>query len=104
MPSNLKMIEALLLRVLMELEEQSNVSSSYSSDALPFEKEMLQIRECIEMNEFGLAYETIVATVQIHPFSLTGKTAVALLEVGLLFDYKTERKADEAFDRRMKGP
>ena len=90
-----------LLRVLAEIEGQENVASSYTPNALPFVEEMKQIREYIEVaGEYGLAFEILVATCEVHPFVLSGKSAIALLELGLLFGYKTDREEDRMFDRR----
>jgi hypothetical protein len=84
-------IETRLLFILHELESQKNVSLTYSENTLSFNDEMKQIHEFIEFaNEYGLAYETIVAAIESHPFILSGKAAIALLEVGLLFGYKTD--------------
>ncbi|RMV01494.1 hypothetical protein ALP19_102237 [Pseudomonas syringae pv. tomato] len=34
------------------------------------------------------------------PFKLSGRASVKLLEVGLIFGFKTEMEADMKFDRR----
>jgi len=94
-------LEARLLLVLSELEKQSDVSNSYPPDRLSFADEMKQIHEFIEIAvEYGLAYECLVAVIQFHPFTLSGKAVIALLELGLLFGYKSEMKEDAPFDRR----
>jgi hypothetical protein len=94
-------IETRLLRLLAELEGQVGVAAAYPANALPFSSEMKQIREFIEVaGEYGLAYESLVAAIESHPFALSGKTAVSLLELGLLLGYKTERNEDREFDRR----
>ena len=93
-------IESRLLRVLTEIERQENVATSYSANALPFAEEMSQIHEYLESGEYGLAYEILVATIESHPFNLSGKAAVSLLEVGLRLGYKTGRKEDSLFDTR----
>jgi hypothetical protein len=62
---------------------------------------MKQIFEYIDLaGEYEVAYEILMATVEAYPFLLSGKAAVCLLELGLLFGYKTERKEDDLFDRR----
>jgi hypothetical protein len=94
-------IESRLLCILSELEMQKSVASDYSAKNLPFADEMKQIREWIEAhNEFGIAYESLVATIEVHPFVLSGKAAISLLEVGLLLKFKTERPKDKLFDTR----
>lgn len=61
---------------------------------------MKQIREFVEVGEYGIAYESMVAHLEALPFVLSGKAAVSLLELGLLFGFKTEREEDREFDRR----
>jgi hypothetical protein len=61
---------------------------------------MKQIREFVEVGEYGIAYESMVADIEALPFVLSGKAAVSLLELGLLFGYKTDRDEDREFDRR----
>ncbi len=94
-------IEARLLCVLGEIEGQEDVSACYSPEALPFVEEMGQFHEYIEIaGEYGAAYETLVAAIDAHPFLLSGKAAICLLELGLIFRYKTDRKEDVLFDLR----
>ncbi len=94
-------IEARLRCVLGEVEGQEDVSACYSPESLPFAEEMEQIHEYIEIaGEYGIAYETLVATIEAHHFLLSGKAAICLLELGLLFRYKTDRKEDALFDLR----
>jgi hypothetical protein len=91
-------VETRLRRILDELERQADVSAAYRADALSFSDEMAQIREYIEVaGEYGAAYESLVATIESHPFVLSGKAAVSLLEVGLLLGYKTDRNEDKEF-------
>jgi hypothetical protein len=62
---------------------------------------MRQIQEYIEVaGEYEIAYETIVASISEHPFTLSGTSAIALLEVGLMLGYKTGRTQDKIFDCR----
>jgi hypothetical protein len=94
-------METRLLRILGELERQAEVAAAYPANALPFSEEMKQIREFIEVaGEYGVAYESLVAAIESHPFVLSGKTAISLLELGLLLGYKTDRNEDHGFDRR----
>ena len=94
-------VETRLLLVLSELEKQRSMASNYRSDVLPFEDDMKQLHEYVESaGEYEIAYESMVATIQAVPFSLSGKAAIALLELGLLFGYKTDLKGDVLFDRR----
>jgi hypothetical protein len=94
-------LEVRLLKVLKELEQQPHVSHSYPPNRLSFPDEMKQIREYIEVaGEYGLAYDLIVAELEVHPFVLSGKAAISLLELGLLIGYKSDEEKDGVFDRR----
>lgn len=89
--------------VLNEVERQKHVAAHYPPNVLQFADQMKQIHEYIEFaSEYGIAYESLVATLEAFPFVLSGKVAVALLELGLLLGFKTDRKGDIAFDRRQK--
>ena len=96
----LALIEERLLKVVGELEVQTAVASSYAAGMLPFADEMARIREFVDGGEYGLAYELEVATIETHPFVLSAAAAIALLELGLLFGFKTDREKDAAFDKR----
>ena len=90
-----------LLCVLEELESQRNVASAYSDKFLSYDEQMTQIREFIEVaGEYGLAYEYLVGAIELHPFVLSGKAVISLLELGLVFGFKSDRPEDRAFDRR----
>jgi hypothetical protein len=89
-----------LLGILEELEHQQHVAATYSDKFLSYTDEMKQIREFIEVGEYGLAYEYLVGAIELHLFVLSGKAVIALLELGLTFGFKTERSDDIAFDRR----
>jgi len=94
-------VRSRLLSILIELERQREVASSYSPGSLPYVDEMRQLREYIELaGEYAIAYESIVATVETHPFRLSGTAAVKLLEVALSMGYKTDRPEDASFDIR----
>jgi hypothetical protein len=98
-------IQRRLLCILSELERQSDVAVTYSKDHLSFADKMNQIREFATFaGEYGLAYESLVATIQSHPFLLSGRAAISLLELGLTFGFKTELAEDCAFDRRLHNP
>ncbi len=89
-----------LLILLDELERQRSVGSTYSDKFLSYEDQMRQIREFIEIGEYGLAYEYLVGAVELHAFMLSGKAAISLLELGLAFGFKTENQDDRVLDRR----
>ena len=96
-------VDERLLCVLSEMRLQSQVATHYGGASLSFDEEMEQIREFIEAGEYGIAYESIVSSLEDVPFVVSGKAAVSLLEIALLFGYKTERPSDEVFDRRKQS-
>ena len=90
-----------LIFILSELEQQKDIAKFYSDSSLSYFDEMTQIREYLELaGEYSLAYETIVATLEFHPFYLSSKAAVKLLEVGLIMRFKTESEEDRMYDLR----
>jgi hypothetical protein len=93
-------IENLLTSLLCELVAQPEIASTYLPDKLSYVDEMAQLKEFIDVGEYGVAYESMVATLELYPFKITGPGAVKLLELGLFMGFKTERDEDRAFDRR----
>lgn len=89
-----------LASVLTEMTRQWHLSAYFPKNEMPFDEWMEQLREFVEVDEYELAYEGIILTLQDRPFVLSGKTAVGLLEVALLLGYKTDRDEDKMFDRR----
>lgn len=72
--------------------------------ATPVQVELEQISEWIKSGELGIAYESIVCVLEDDELlTLSGRAAVALLEVGLTFGFKTERPQDSSFDTRHCG-
>ena len=96
------MIVERLSLVLGEMRiQQSKVEGHYPPEGMSFEEEIALLDELLgPANEFGVAYECIVANLEAAPFSLSSAAALALLEVGLLMRYKTGRGEDGAFDVR----
>lgn len=93
-----------LRAVLDEMKKQAKLSNHFGGQSLSFDEEMEQIREYIEdAGEFGIAYEVLVANLEQVPFLISGKSAVYLLEVGLLLGYKTDDASDRIYDRRTTG-
>lgn len=90
-----------LLKILKKLELQPQVGKTFPEGVLAYADQMVQLREFVDFaDEYSVAYECIVCLLETSPFTLTGKSAVALLEIGLLLGYKTDRPEDEVFDRR----
>ena len=86
-----------LLSILSEIQGQNGVAAFYPKEQLSFHEEMNQIKEFIEVDEAGLAYESLVATLENMPFVLSSAAAIHLLEVGLLMGFKTQRPEDAMF-------
>lgn len=91
-----------LLRVYKDMVQQDeSVAEDYPDDGLSFDDEFKQIAEFLgPANEYGAAYECIIANLEAAPFKLSAEAAIALLEVGLLLRYKTDREEDSVFDSR----
>ena len=96
-------IEECLLIIVEELSTQHNVGATFPQNLGSFSDWIDQEHEFIEHDELGIAYESLVATLEAHPFTLSARAAVKLLEVGLLLGFKTERMEDSRFDMRARG-
>ncbi len=89
-----------LLTIVQELESQPKEKADLKPGIMSFPKQLAQIREWVEdVNEFGLAYELLVCLLENSRLVLSGPAAIALLEVGLILGFKTEREIDKEFDR-----
>lgn len=101
MNSNCVLVEGNLMQVLADLKNQPALADQFPSEGMSYEEQMSQISEWIQdAGEFGLAYEAMISLLESFPFVLTGSAAVRLLEVGLIFGFKTESYRDKLFDRR----
>lgn len=99
--SDYEFIEGNLIFILEEMAVQQEVGHHYPPNVMPYEDEMAQIREFIELaGEYGLAFEYINSALEQFPYRISGKAAVKLLEVGLLMGFKSENDKDKRFDRR----
>ena len=87
-----------LSTVLAELARQTEVAQHFPPEYLGFAEQMDQLREWLDVNEFGLAYETIMVLLEQRPFRLSGTTVIRLLEVALLMRYKSNLEEDKDFD------
>jgi hypothetical protein len=96
-------VEENLFFVLRELEAQPEVASYFPKDIMSYGDQLAQLREYLEdAGEYGLAYEGIVSLLETMPFKLTGQATIKLLEVGLLFGFKTDADKDKNFDKRSR--
>jgi hypothetical protein len=94
-----KSLEDRLLCILAEVERQHKALETCCSDKSQYVR---QVQEYIEVaGEYEVAYESIVALLEQGEFMLSGKAAVALLELGLELRYKTDREVDGCFDYRQ---
>jgi hypothetical protein len=95
------LIKTNLLAVLTEIRNQPEVGVGFPAELQSYVEMVEQVREYIEdAGEFGVAYESLVCTLEGFPFKLSGSTAIKLLEVGLLMKFKTELPEDAPFDSR----
>lgn len=94
-------IEGNLDFVLNEIKGQPAVAVLFPPDCMSYEDQIYQLSEWLQdSGEYGLVYENIISILENFPFKLSGKAAVKLLEVGLIFGFKTESEMDRSFDRR----
>ncbi len=101
MTKDSKFIEENLLVVLRELKAQPYVASALQPDMMSYCEQLDQIEEFICFaGEYGMAYENLVSLMEVSPITLSGIASIKLLEVGLIFGFKTEREIDADFDRR----
>lgn len=101
MSTNFEVIEANLLAILSEIEPQVEIGMTFPESVMKFEDQIVLWREfIIEAGEYGPAYESMVATLEQYPFQISGPTAIRLLELGLIFGFKTTMQKDMCFDIR----
>lgn len=102
MSESLEFIAARLRLLFDEMRAQKgHVMAVYASSARGFDLEFEQLGEYIDdANELGIAYEVLVCNLEFAPYVLTAQASLAILELGLLFGFRTERPCDEIFDRR----
>lgn len=94
-------IEKCLIIVCEDIKLQCEIALTFSPDELPYDSWIEQLDEWINYAcEYSLAYESIVSSIENHPFRLSGEAVVKLLEVALLLRYKTDRESDCQFDFR----
>ncbi|PHN76472.1 hypothetical protein [Pseudomonas syringae] len=95
------LIENNLVLRIDEIKIQPEVASYISHESLSYSDQIEQLAEWLHRaGEYGFVYESIVPLLETLPFKLSGVASVKLLEVGLIFGFKTETEADMKFDRR----
>jgi hypothetical protein len=101
MTKDSKFIEENLLIILSEMKAQPYVANALPPNMMSYSEQLKQVEEFIRSaGEYDIAYENLIALMEIAPVSLSGRASIKLLEVGLLFGFKTEREVDADFDRR----
>jgi hypothetical protein len=96
-------VEQKLLRIVDELSRQPEVGRLLPSTMMSFDEQIVLLREYLRVDECSLAYESLVALLESYPFQVSGAGAVALLEVGLFYGFKTGRPEDKEFVRSGNG-
>jgi hypothetical protein len=86
--------------VLSELRSQTDVGKTFPPEQQTFDEQIQQIHEYIDVGEYGVAYEVLVAMLENFPFRLSGVAVIKLVEVALLFRFKSELPEDAKFDSR----
>ncbi len=73
-----------LLFIVNEIAKQEHLQFYYPPETMSFNEQIEEIREYIDVYEYGLAYEGILCIFNEVAFEVTSNTAIKLLEVGLL--------------------
>jgi len=83
------------------LNELKGKSLDIDPAFLAYPKQIEQIDEWINYaDECGIAYESMVALLESEPIEISGAATVRLLEVALVFGFKTDRDEDKPYDFR----
>jgi hypothetical protein len=95
------LIESCLLDIFAEIKDQEDVGRLFTPNQMSFSKEKELIFEFIDLaGEFGLAYEYMGGMLELYPFKMSGPAVVKLLDVGLLWGYKSNLPKDDLFNRQ----
>ncbi|NIK53764.1 hypothetical protein ABQY74_009465 [Xanthomonas sp. WHRI 7064] len=87
--------------VISELANQPGVGNSFLKNEMSYVDQINQVMEWVQdAGEYGLAYESIICLLEKYDFTLSGFAVVKLLEVALIFGFKTDLEQDKDFDRR----
>lgn len=91
-------IEKKLDLVLAELVAQRDLALRFFSSAKQFDWEMSLCKNFIDEGEVELAHTQIIETLDWVPFTLTHRSAVALIELALICGFRTTAEEDRAFN------
>ncbi len=95
-----KFTEDNLLYIFNEMKIQ-NMSKYNCEGCNTWKGTIDQIYEFIDLaGEYALAYEFIIFELERLPYKISGKASIKLLELAVIFKYKSEDKDDECFDFR----
>ncbi len=87
-PKRFDLLEAYLTCLTQELETHTHEPNYLDEDTKNFQESMEDLKEYIDVGEYGIAYELIVALLEHAPFQVSPKFALTLLKVGLLLEGK----------------
>lgn len=91
-------IAGILNKIFLELKQQRDIYDEFQNGILNFDAQMRNLDEYINSaGEFGVAYEIIVVLLEKYSFKISGGNAVGLLEIGLMFGFKTSRDIDAKY-------
>lgn len=97
-----RIVENNLLLIMKEISDQPEIFVHFPAEQLSYREWIEQQNEWVQdAGEYGIAYESLISVLEAYPFVLSGIAAVKLLEVGLLFKFKTEDDRDKIFDSRI---
>ena len=95
---NFDLIEEKLHAVLAEIVAQRSIALRFFSSAKQLDREMSLCSSFIDDCEAELAYTQIVDLLDGIPFTITRRSAVALIELALIYGLKTTDEEDRAFN------
>ena len=84
--------------VVAEIVAQRDFALRFFSSAKQFDWEMSVCKSFIDEGEVELAYTQIIETLDWVPFTLTHRSAVALIELALICGFRTTAEEDRAFN------
>lgn len=88
MSEALDLIETNLCLVIDEMAVQSDVAKIYPAALLPHADHIKQLKEWLDVGEAGLAYESIVASLEKLPYTISVRATAKLQEAGRLLGFK----------------
>ncbi|OYR07538.1 hypothetical protein [Brucella grignonensis] len=96
-------VEKNLKFIAGELINKGEYYEPLYDNEMPYEEQIISIFEYIDHGEYGVAYENLICLLERSKTCVSAKATVKIIEVSLLFGFKTERLEDRIFDRRLIG-